>query len=474
MTKSVCNNNVIALCDKSKCVENRLFNSPCIQQRKKTRGFLRAQAKRLRLLGLIPNRALIVAIDIAKAELCVWVSTTQKQPLDRFKVENSPFGMQTLIERALNIQQEHQLESLIFSMEPTGHYWMVIATYLQHHGLSYVLVQPLSVKQERQSTYYRYSKSDYRDAELIANLTADRKVTFTQLPKNSVWAGLKASASEYVLTDMMLVAEHLRLQSFLERLYPDYQLVFKDITKATALACMKLMPRLLRLSAAEYLAEAQMYYQGKRLCRHKALKFFELMTSQERAWGNPVYEDGLGNSIQQAVERYKLLLEQHRQAQTTLLEFYEKTGYAPYANSIRGVSPVLHAAALGCTGDPQDFDSSRCFTKFAGMDVKENESGSYHGQTPISHRGDPLLRYVAYLIGFTLKTHNPVFAKRYQYLLHRKNNRLKKNQAIVAVGCKYLRILWSVCTQRVQYDPHKAEYGTGQDHNEVLSHYQLN
>lgn len=108
-----------------------------------------------------------------------------------------------------------------------------------------------------------------------------------------------------------------------------------------------------------------------------------------------------------------------------------------------------HAAVLGRTGDPAQFDASRCLTKFAGVDIQENESGQYHGETPITHRGDPRLRYVTYLAGFVLKTHDAVCRPRYQHLIHRKEKPLKKNQAIVAIGCKYLRMLWVLCTQHV-------------------------
>src|SRR5216684_5075928 len=59
---------------------------------KRTRGFIRAQQKRARLLELVPADALIVAIDLARDEHCIWMMTVKKEPLDRLKIPNSPAG----------------------------------------------------------------------------------------------------------------------------------------------------------------------------------------------------------------------------------------------------------------------------------------------------------------------------------------------------------------------------------------------
>lgn len=429
---------------------------------KYTRGFLRAQKKRARRLELVPEGSLIVAMDLAHKEHCCWLSNVQKQPVDRLQISNNAAGMEKLIERAEETKRRNGFGKIVFAMEPTGHYWMSVAAYLQKRDCSYVLVQPLSVKRERESTYYRYAKNDFRDAELIGNLTADGKFTFTKLPNDAVWAGLKAAANEYIVTDMMLTAEQMRMHSFMERLYPEYTTAFKGVSSLTALSCLLSIKALPDVSCVEFLAQARAHSMG-RIYGSKVLKFHKLASRPDREWGASVYDEGLHPSIVHAAQRYELLVKQHREAQEKLLHFYQMAGYGAYANTIPHVPAAINAAALGLTGNPAQFDSSRCLTKFAGVDIKDNESGDYHGTTPITHRGDPFLRYIAYLTGFILKTHEPVFMTRYKYLISRKTRPLKKNQAIIALGCKYLRVLWTVCTQHVSYDPNAAEHGTQND-----------
>jgi len=103
------------------------------QGRKPTRGFIRAQRKRERLREIVPDDALIVGMDLAHKHHCVWISNVHKEPLDRLRIENVPLGMDALIMRAQEVQRKHRLGKVVFAMEPTGHYWMSVATYLQHH-----------------------------------------------------------------------------------------------------------------------------------------------------------------------------------------------------------------------------------------------------------------------------------------------------------------------------------------------------
>jgi transposase len=382
----------------------------------------------------------------------------EKMPLEDMEICNSPSGMDQLLERVHTLQREHHFEKVIFSMEPTDHYWMNVATYLENRELSYVLVQPLSVRRERQSTYYRYAKTDYRDAELNGNLVADRKFTFTQLPRDGLWASLRVLAQTYVRNSLQMSADQMRIHSFLRRLYPDYSSVFKDVTKLTALSCLLSMRCLPDISSDDYLGKVRQHFK-RRILPSKVLTFHELVNDPQSDWNALLYQDGLHICIAQTAERYRLLQRHQEEVEQQLLALYEQSGYAVYANTIPHLAPVFHGAVLGLTGDPALYDASRCFSKFAGVDVKDNQSGNFQGETPITHAGNGLVRYLTYLSGFILKTHEPVFKKRYQYLTEDKRPPLKKNQALIALGCKYLRILWTLCTEGVCYEERKAEKG---------------
>ena len=425
-----------------------------------TRGFIRAQQKHKNLLELIPDDALIVAMDLGKKQHSVWMSDIEKKPLYYLKVKNSFEGMTRLCQTAQQIQRENGFGHLVFGMEPTAHFWYHVTNYLERYGFRYVLVHTTSVSRERESTYFRPLKSDYRDAQIIAHLCADRKVTFTQLPSDSLWADLKSAAKEYILLIQLLTRERLRLQAFVERLYPNYKDVFSDLTGVTAMSCFSSMAEALELSYQDFEMTLCSRHKHRRLHKPLIWEFYQMVRYSDSDWGAPVFQEALCMPIAHAIERHHLLQSQIETCEQRLLHLYEKTGYAAYLNTIPHLRPVIHAVVLGLLGDPVFYDRSRCLTRFAGMDIKENQSGRYQGETPISHRGNPLLRYIAYVAGFVIKTHDPVFAQRYRDLTHRRKRPLKKNQAIVAPGCKYLRIVWTLCHEKTVYDREKALYGT--------------
>ena len=51
---------------------------------------------------------------------------------------------------------------------------------------------------------------------------------------------------------------------------------------------------------------------------------------------------------------------------------------------------------------------------------------------------------------------SPEMMSYYQYLRHRKNNQLKHDQAVLAVGLKLMRIMFHVVKYQELYNPDKA------------------
>ena len=54
---------------------------------------------------------------------------------------------------------------------------------------------------------------------------------------------------------------------------------------------------------------------------------------------------------------------------------------------------------------------------------------------------------------------NEQFAEIYNYYLTRKNNPLKKLQAVIAIACKMIRVFYTILTKGVRYDGNKMIAG---------------
>lgn len=49
------------------------------------------------------------------------------------------------------LQQKHQLKTLIIGMEPTGHYWFNLANWLSDKGINVVMVNPATTKRNKEN-----------------------------------------------------------------------------------------------------------------------------------------------------------------------------------------------------------------------------------------------------------------------------------------------------------------------------------
>jgi transposase len=124
--------------------------------------------------------------------------------------------------------------------------------------------------------------------------------------------------------------------------------------------------------------------------------------------------------------------------------------------SMPGVGTVVSAGFIGEIGDISRFSNWKQVRRLAGYNLVKNSSGQHKSKTKISKRGRPYLRYILYTAGESACLWNPEMQDYYRYLMERKHNPLKRNQALVAVGLKVMRILFHLAKTGEAYDPNKA------------------
>ena len=158
----------------------------------------------------------------------------------------------------------------------------------------------------------------------------------------------------------------------------------------------------------------------------------------------------------------QLLLEDFRTKQSQLEKITEvleeETLCVPYADkllAIKGVGLITVAGFLAEVGDVRRFDSPKQIQKLAGLEVKENSSGKHRGRSSISKRGRKRLRKILFQVMLPMIQNNAEFGEIYQYFTTRQKNPLKGKQAIIAAGCKLIRVFYAILKHGVDYDPGK-------------------
>ena len=70
---------------------------------------------------------------------------------------------------AVKIAAEHDKKQIVLGLEPTGHYWFCLATWVISNGISVVQVNPYAVKQTKEVEDNSQLKDDIKDPKLIAS-----------------------------------------------------------------------------------------------------------------------------------------------------------------------------------------------------------------------------------------------------------------------------------------------------------------
>lgn len=157
--------------------------------------------------------------------------------------------------------------------------------------------------------------------------------------------------------------------------------------------------------------------------------------------------------IQQLMEELELISSQLVSLEAEMAETLKKTEVSEYLLSITGMGVVSLATCLGELGDPLRFEDARQVSRLAGYNLIEDSSGKSKSGTCISKRGRKNLCSVLYQISLTMIATNKEMRQLYDYLKTRKNNPLKKMQALVVISKKVLTLIFTLAKKKEYYQP---------------------
>lgn len=423
-----------------------------------TRGMRRQSMKLTRRRARLPVDALIAGVDLAKKEsVVVFSRAADRGRLGKLTIPTDRTGVERLVVRAAELRERHGLGELVVAMEPTSHFWKIVARALDTAGVRYVLVQSFVVAMSRELDNLTRDKTDARDAGLIADLAAELRFTETQLAEGA-WAELDllAEARDARVVDRGAALQEQR--ALLELVWPELLRACPDLqgTHLQALLRTGLTPeQVAATSEARFLAL---------LRRHHPRRFLRWMGRRLRAAarGVAVTPETAGAALRWrlAAERVSLAEAAIGGLDARMAELLEATGYARLRGQIRGLGDVGLTNLLALSGDPARFDDGRCLVKLAGSNPTERSSGERSASGGIHRRGRPTLRVVAYQAAISLARYNADFRQRYLSLTaNDRPRRLTKKQAYVALANKLLRTLWALA---VRDEPYRSEIARGE------------
>jgi transposase len=403
-------------------------------------------------ISQITEKTLVVGVDIAKkvhyARAFDWRGIEYGAVI-HFKANGS--GFEEFLKWMENIREKYGMIKVIIGLEPTGHYWYTFAQAVLEKRILVVQVNPYHVKKSKELDDNNPSKSDRKDPKTIAMLVKDGRYQIPYIPKG-IYAELRNinNLREEFLKKIWSVKN--KIIRWIDMYFPNFFKVFGNWEGKTALKTLEkfgLPENIVKASAEEVLS-----IWREDVKRGVGIKRAEKLLEEAKA------SVGVREGLISAKYHMTLLLQEYRELRRVLDEIEEKMETLvleiPGAMNIiemKGIGIKTVAGFFAEVGDITRFNHPKQIIKLAGLNLRENSSGSHKGETTITKRGRSRLRALLFRAILPLAGKNKEFNALHHYYISRKGNPLKKMQSLIALCHKLIRIMYTLVSKGVKYDP---------------------
>lgn len=328
---------------------------------------------------------------------------------------------------------------VLVGVESTSHYWITLVFWLQQRGIEVVQVNPLHTHKAKDLYDNTPSKTDKKDARIIADLVSQGKFLRCIVPR-----GRYADLRYLVLVRQRLIKERTAVLNTMHRvldvLFPEFTRVFKNVQTKTSMYLLRYCytPALLLSHARSQLC-ARVHKVSRGTVR--LAKVHELYRLAKTSVGVTDGIEGLRIMLFKALLRYGQLAREIAVLEERLEELVHGLSETRYLRSMPGIGLVTVATLLGESGGLHHYRSAEEVIKLAGLNLYELSSGKHRGKRRITRRGRSLLRAGLYRAAVCVVRRCGPLREFYERLRARGKYGAV---ALVAVACKLMRILFSL------------------------------
>lgn len=406
-----------------------------------------------RLMQITEN-TLIIGVDIAKRKhVARAIDDRGRDLVKRLVFENTLPGFKDLLTWVETLKHVERRSDVIIGMEPTGHYWLNLAYYLQDLGFKVVVVNPSKVKRSKELDDDSPTKNDTKDAKVIAQLIKDGRFNEPTLPEE-LFAELREGMKLHDMIQEDLSSIKAQVHNLLDRYFPEFLTVFKDWTGRSALHLLTegYFPVDIINTSEDVLLE-EVNKVTKRSVGMKRIR--ALKTAAENSVGIRVGLKMARQEMAYLMDQYHGLAERLASLENELVTLVMEVPGAEEMMNIKGIGAMTVVAFFSEVGDITQYRDPRQIIKLAGLNLKMNQSGLHKGRTSITKRGRKRLRNILYQVAIPLAKHNTAFSQLHDYYRTRTNNPLTGKQSFIALARKLIKIFYVIGTRKCAFNPQR-------------------
>ena len=411
------------------------------------------KAKRQRHLDLITSSTLIVGVDgHSKSNTAAFTLASGKEALSPKKFENSRKGFLWLLDKVDWITKKHNLDNVIYVLEPNGPYWMLLARFLAERNFVVKVVNAYQVKMNRATEDPSPEKNDWRDARSIADLGKQGKFNDTTLP-GPVYEDLRSLARMREGLIEHRSAQKHRLRAMLVRNFPELPSLVSDILGKGVSALLRVAPTAEAVVSlgTEGVEEIVKTASRGRFGNKKA-KQIVYAAGESVGYGQATSAVRIAMAV--TLNTVEGLTQQIEIIEAEMRRLLMETEEGILVLSIPGIGEVTAAIVLGETGGLRQYQNPNQIRKLCGLDLCGSQSGDRQSEKRISKRGRALLRKALYQAAVACIRSNDILARFYRGLIDpARKKTLAKKKALIAVTGKLIEIMFSLVRSGSGFNP---------------------
>lgn len=345
------------------------------------------------------------------------------------------------------IMDDYGTEDLVFAVETSCALWKTLTDYLSQRGYTVLMVNPLTTYHSRPLMNHDFSKTDPKDALLIATNARNGNYTVYQhfTPEINKLHRLSIAYEKLTKDRQKAIA---RLRSFMEEVFPEFlKCLPVDIETSLYLLEKHFLPKHFRsLSVHEEELNVRRISNGN----HGAETLRKLKEYAQKSIGSSVHgeEDALRLTLDIWIMQVRQTGSGLAAIAKAMIELARKTEYFEILTSLKGISDISAARFIAECRDLSLYEHYKQIEKHAGANLRLMDSGKYQGARRISGIGNKRLLKLIYLM--TTQTARFIPEVRIKFIKRQiKKKCYRKN--IIASSSQLLKLLMALIKERRPY-----------------------
>jgi len=410
----------------------------------KSKGYQKHMEKKKMLAG-----KRIVGIDPAKEKHQAAVLNEEGIQMGRsfsFPVSHEGYS-EKLWKEIGKILGDYGTEDLAFAVETSCALWKTLTDYLSQRGYTVLMVNPLTTYHSRPLMNHDFSKTDPKDALLIATNARNGNYTVYQhfTPEINKLHRLSITYDKLTKDRQKAIA---RLRAFMEEVFPEFlNCIPVDIETSLYLLDRYFLPEHFgSLSVHEEELNVRRISNGN----HGTETLKKLKEYAQKSIGSRVHEEE--EVLRSILDIWIMQVRQSGSGRAAIakamIELARKTEYFEILTSLKGISDISAARFIGECRDLSLYAHYKQIEKHAGANLRLMDSGKYQGARRISGIGNKRLLKLIYLM--TTQTARFIPEVRIKFIKRQlKKKCYRKN--IIASSSQLLKLLMALIKERRPY-----------------------